>query len=1193
MSLNNFLTRLIWLCVLPLVILSVYLAGHHIHTLQAQQDVEAANLARNVATALDHNLGARISALQILAASPLIDDPPRLKEFYQEAHGFRENFGGGVILADLTMQMLLNTRVPFGAALPKLPQPKGSVVPSVLATGKPTVGNMSFGPVAKEPLVSVVLPVIRNGRKIELLLNTIETRLFQQRIDKVALPAGWCLTLLDGNNEVMARRAPPEMIKRLVDMKSPGFFVAKLTVSPWSVVLEIPQDAYRKPIISAATALVVAILAVTLISVLGGRLASRRLARSVATLKTPPFLENANSVILEIEAVRAMLDAAATTRDLAETALRESEQEFRTLAEAMPQIVWITRPDGWNIYFNQQWMDYTGMTLEESYGHGWNKPFHPDDQQRAWDAWQQAMANTGIYSLECRLRRADGTYRWWLIRGVPVSDADGKVLKWFGTCTDIEDIKLTEEALRESEEQFRIAQELSPDGFTILRPLRDAMGRVADFTWVYENAMIARLNGTEPKAVVGRRLLELFPGHRGSKFMSAYQQVAESGEHCIFEADYKGEGNSVPAWLRIVVVPAGKDIAILAQDITERKRAEEALKESNARLQLFVEHAPASLAMFDRNMCYVQVSRRCLDDYGLGERNLQGLSHYDVFPELQDNWKEAHRRGLAGEVVRAEADCFERADGSVQWLRWEVRPWLDAKGKIGGIVIFIEDITDRKQSEEVLRESEARTRNVFDQANDGIYIISAENHYLDVNERGLELLGYTRDELLQLNVADVLNPHEVARLAVEPPQMMSGVPHLAEWVHLRKDGTTFPGEVSARRLNDYSYLAIVRDLSERRRAEMALAESEKSFRASFEQAAVGMARVGTDGRWLEVNQRLCDIVGYTRDELLVLTFLDITHPDDLDTDLANVQQVLAGDIDTYSIEKRYIRKDQRITWINLTVGLVRDSSGVPAYFISVVEDINARKQAEENIHKLNAELEERVRERTIQLESLNKELEAFSYSVSHDLKAPLRGIDGYSQLLEREYSDRLDDEGRQFIRNIRRGAAQMYELIEAMLAYSRMERRTLQSVPLDLAVLVQAVVAERSAVIEQSGTQMHVEVPVISVCADRDGLAVVLRNLLENALKFSRNSQPPMVDIGAGIEGDKAILWVRDNGIGFDMKFYDRIFEIFQRLERSEDYPGTGVGLALVRKAMVRMGGRVWAESTPGGGATFFLEIPL
>ena len=247
----------------------------------------------------------------------------------------------------------------------------------------------------------------------------------------------------------------------------------------------------------------------------------------------------------------------------------------------------------------------------------------------------------------------------------------------------------------------------------------------------------------------------------------------------------------------------------------------------------------------------------------------------------------------------------------------------------------------------------------------------------------------------------------------------------------------------------------------------------------------------------------------------------------------------------------------------------------------------------EKDRRLAIELEERVVERTAQLEAANRELESFSYSVSHDLKAPLRGIDGYSRLLEESYRDKLDGEGRTFLGNIRHGVAQMHELIEDLLAYSRMERRAPNNVALDLPALVRGVAAACEMEVKKRGGGLRLTIPALTVHADREGLTIVLRNLLENAIKFSRGAEGPSIEIGACAEEGRALLWVRDNGIGFDMKFHGRIFEIFSRLERAEEFPGTGVGLALVRKAMQRMGGRVWAESAPGQGATFFLELPL
>ncbi|MEO5696939.1 MAG: PAS domain-containing protein, partial [Burkholderiaceae bacterium] len=241
------------------------------------------------------------------------------------------------------------------------------------------------------------------------------------------------------------------------------------------------------------------------------------------------------------------------------------------------------------------------------------------------------------------------------------------------------------------------------------------------------------------------------------------------------------------------------------------------------------------------------------------------------------------------------------------------------------------------------------------------------------------------------------------------------------------------------------------------------------------------------------------------------------------------------------------------------------------------------------IDRLNVELDASL----VRLRRTNRELETFTYSVSHDLKAPLRGIDGYSRLLLRDHEDGLEAEAREFLTNIRHATQQMAQLIDDLLAYSRLERRTLELTPIALHGFIQQQLASNAEEIRVRGIGLKVDVAAdLSALGDSHGLAMALRNLVENALKFSRDAADPTIEVGAIESGGMVTLWVGDNGLGFDMKFHDRIFEIFQRLHRSETYPGTGVGLAIVRKAMERMGGRVWAESEPGRGATFFLQLP-
>ncbi|HEU4766038.1 MAG TPA: ATP-binding protein [Pyrinomonadaceae bacterium] len=251
-----------------------------------------------------------------------------------------------------------------------------------------------------------------------------------------------------------------------------------------------------------------------------------------------------------------------------------------------------------------------------------------------------------------------------------------------------------------------------------------------------------------------------------------------------------------------------------------------------------------------------------------------------------------------------------------------------------------------------------------------------------------------------------------------------------------------------------------------------------------------------------------------------------------------------------------------------------------------------RRRAKEALDRLNAELEQRVSDRTAALDAKSRELETFAYSVAHDLKAPLRGIDGYSRLLLEDYFDKLDEDGRLFVKTINSSSNEMNQLIEDLLDYSRLERSEIKPGRVELKPLVASVVEQKKR--ETSGRRIDFIVKVNGgdVLADVNGLTQALRNYVDNAIKFTSNREEARIEIGSEETDKTCVLWVRDNGVGFDMKYHESIFGIFQRLNRTEEYPGTGIGLAIVRKAMERMGGRAWATSEPDKGSTFFMEIP-
>ena len=373
-----------------------------------------------------------------------------------------------------------------------------------------------------------------------------------------------------------------------------------------------------------------------------------------------------------------------------------------------------------------------------------------------------------------------------------------------------------------------------------------------------------------------------------------------------------------------------------------------------------------------------------------------------------------------------------------------------------------------------------------------------------------------------------------------------------------------------------------------------LRASEENYRGIFENAVEGMYQTSFEGRLLNANPALARILGFVSPDELVASLINVrqqlyVYPQERDRflDLILKQGLILGE------EFQFYRKDRQQIWVSINARLVRDEAGAPQFIEGFITDITERKRAEEEIRKLNEELEQRVLDRTAQLKASNKELEAFAYSISHDLRAPLRHIDGFLELLQQKTTARLDEQDRHYMANVSEAARRMGMLVDDLLSFSRMGRNEMSKMQVDLAELVQDVIQELGPEAEGRDVQWKIS-PLPWVTGDRAMLRIVLVNLLSNALKFTRSRSQAEIEIGRmpGQETEETIVFVRDNGVGFDMTYADKLFGVFQRLHRAEEFEGTGIGLANVHRIIARHGGRTWAEGKVGQGATFYFSLP-
>jgi PAS domain S-box-containing protein len=369
-----------------------------------------------------------------------------------------------------------------------------------------------------------------------------------------------------------------------------------------------------------------------------------------------------------------------------------------------------------------------------------------------------------------------------------------------------------------------------------------------------------------------------------------------------------------------------------------------------------------------------------------------------------------------------------------------------------------------------------------------------------------------------------------------------------------------------------------------------LDRSERKFRAIFNNAGIGIVVATPDHRIIDCNPAILQILGYSHGELIGRGIGEISHADDEQMDLELIARATGEGAPHFSMEKRYMRKDGVIIWGSLTVSFIREGDEM-ALIIGAIEDITLRKNAEEEVRLLNEQLELRVRERTGELESALKHMESFSYSISHDLRSPLRAVDGYAHILLEDFVAALPAEARPYLHKMSGNVRRMGNLIDDLLTYSRLNRQPMNRQTIDPAAMAREVLAELEH--EQPRAELDIVFGDLPPCAaDPTLLRQVLVNLFSNALKFTRDRSPAHIEFASRRDDGTIVYFVRDNGVGFDMAYIDKLFGVFQRLHANEEFEGTGVGLAIVQNVITRHGGKVWAEGAVDHGATFSFTIP-
>jgi PAS domain S-box-containing protein len=664
----------------------------------------------------------------------------------------------------------------------------------------------------------------------------------------------------------------------------------------------------------------------------------------------------------------------------------------------------------------------------------------------------------------------------------------------------------------------------------------------------------------------------------------------------------------MPIWLTKSVAAGGLEciktdlsrrfrVAARNSDITDHKKAELAIASSEENFKAYVEYSPVAVFVTNSEGKYEYVNAAASKLIGYSREEILKMSILQMV--FKENIQEGRKKlAEVKETGQISGDfVFRSKDGQPVDVRLN-----GFKLSNGKLVAFCENFTERKKTEAALRVSEAKLRSIVENSSDQIFMIDRTHKYLFVNKVLAETLGKRPEDLIGRSIFEVYRPETADQFSSNTSNVFAtGKSMFIEENIVINDQelyiSTSLNPVPDAEGRVIAVTGIVRDVTERRKTEKELQESEERFRVIFEGANDGiLVADAKTQRFVLANPQMCEMVGYPLEELLKMGVSDI-HPKE---SLAYVndqfmkqtkgEQLISKDIPI-------LRADKEIIYCEVSSRLLEIWK--QQCLVGFFRDVTERKKAEKKLEDSYRELEKQLSEINMlqkELENANKllgqsnvDLENYTYVVSHDLKAPLRAIRSFSTFILEDYSEKLDDTGKDYFQRIIDASTRMDTLIENLLLLSRVGRKFMEVEIVDLNKLLEEIVADLEPTLKKNnGAIVFHNLPKVSI--PRTWMKQIFVNLIDNGLKFNK-SKIPRVEVTCEERDTELLFKVSDNGIGIEEKYFDQLFTLFERLHTQEEYPGTGAGLAICKKIVQQFGGRIWIESQVGKGTTFFFTL--